>query len=455
MKYTLLNICCTISAIFLCISCEDFLDAELNKSLSTKETIFASDEGATSAMFSVYYDMMSYSKLSGYPEGLFDMAGVGADNLHYYPESGSLYEFETHNIDPENTHVSALWNLMYNLIYQVNAIIEGVNASGSISADTKDQLLGEAKFMRAYFYFYLTELFGDVPLITSTDYNENTSTPRTPREEIDQRILEDLSEALGHLGDDYITSGRIRPNKACAQAMLARVYLFRKDWENAEQKATEVIENPAYHISPVDEAFLKDSEETIWQLKPVIPTYGTPEGYNYILTATPRNTVLTEALIRSFEENDLRLHHWIGTFTGDTGTFYYPYKYKVRTKGDTEEWIEYSKVFRLSEQYLIRAEARVQLGKLDEARADLNVVRNRAEIGKTGEQEPLDLLASIAVERRHELFAEWGHRWLDIKRELSPSGVLTDPDKKLWPIPQDEFYRNPGLGDQNPGYPLY
>jgi hypothetical protein len=123
--------------------------------------------------------------------------------------------------------------------------------------------------------------------------------------------------------------------------------------------------------------------------------------------------------------------------------------------------VEYSTVMRLPEQYLIRAEARAMQGRLSGAIKDLDVVRSRAGLELLADMEPdMDgegLLEEIMDQRKKELFAEWGHRWLDLKRSGRATEVL-GPIKPLWqdtdilfPIPEEERGKNPNLS-QNNGY---
>ncbi len=153
---------------------------------------------------------------------------------------------------------------------------------------------------------------------------------------------------------------------------------------------------------------------------------------------------LSKWVMDSFEAGDQRKMQWIDTaFVGGADTFYYPYKYKVAEAN--APLTEYFSVFRLSEQYLIRSEAEVKLGELDNATSDLNVVRNRAGIGNSSASTDAELLASIMNERKVELFTEWGHRWLDLKRTNAVDEIMSVvvPEKggswqstdQLYPIP--------------------
>jgi hypothetical protein len=170
---------------------------------------------------------------------------------------------------------------------------------------------------------------------------------------------------------------------------------------------------------------------------------------------------LSSSLLGSFEQGDKRFTSWVDS-TNYSGIVYYsPYKYKIGSAQASPggDYLEYYMVLRLAEQFLIRSEARVNLNNLTEAISDLNKIRQRAGLNllpnTLAKQEVLD---AIEKERRIELFAEWGHRWLDLKRWGKADAVL-GPVKgsnwqitdKLYPIPQSELIVNPNLM-QNPGY---
>src|SRR5262249_9182339 len=133
----------------------------------------------------------------------------------------------------------------------------------------------------------------------------------------------------------------------------------------------------------LNNVFLKNSKETIWQIATPLPSssnLNTVDGYNYILQGAPAtggalSQTLSTQLLNSFEANDQRKINWVGSKTAGGNTYYFPYKYKVYTSSTISE---YTMVLRLAEQYLIRAEARAQLGNTTGAVADLNVIRRRA-----------------------------------------------------------------------------
>src|SRR6202035_135276 len=184
-------------------------------------------------------------------------------------------------------------------------------------AAVKQQLTGEAKFIRAFCYFYLTNLFGDVPLILSSCYTGNALASRTARQLVYAQISTDLTDAQVELSDQYLlgdnTQGaeRVRPNKSAATALLARVNLFLGNWSQAISQATTVISQNEYNlVYNLDSVFLANSREAIWQLKPVYsPNTASWEGYVYILNAAPSGPLgvaLNAGLANAFESGDKR-----------------------------------------------------------------------------------------------------------------------------------------------------
>ena len=146
----------------------------------------------------------------------------------------------------------------------------------------------------------------------------------------------------------------------------------------------------------------------------------------------------------------------MGSVNDGTDTYYFPFKYKLDTNSGTSQ--EYSIIFRLDEQYLIRAEARVHLGKLAEAKNDINKIRQRATLTNTSSSTPEELSQAVLQERRVELFTEFGHRWFDLKR-TGKAGTVLSVIKPAWkdrdnllPLPASELLANSHLLPQNQGY---
>ncbi|WP_316834905.1 RagB/SusD family nutrient uptake outer membrane protein [Pedobacter nutrimenti] len=460
--------CLTLIFVTLLSGCEKLVTVPDPVTQLVSNSVYSNDATAAAVLTGIYGKMSGdYDMASGYT-GVSLLMGLASDELTGYTTDLTQSAFYTNRF----AGGADFWNAPYQYIFVANAALDGVNNSTTISASLKQQLLGEAKFMRAFMYFYLVNLYGDVPLVLGTDYKVNAVVTRTAKETVYAQIVQDLIDAQQRLSDDYrapdnkTTTERIRPNKGAATALLARVYLYMGKFPEAESEASLLINNAGKYnlVQDLNNVFLKNSNEAIWQLYPSTPGYNTQDGVHFVLTDAPdnyTNTVsISPSLISSFEAGDSRRSNWVGSITVDKKTtYYYPFKYKLYNYGDPVN--EYVMVFRLAEQYLIRAEARAQQNNIAGAQADLNMIRNRAKLPNTSANTKSDLLSAVLQERRIELFTEMGNRWFDLKRSnlldqvmsvITPlkGGVWTS-DRKLLPIPLTELQRNFNL-TQNPGY---
>jgi starch-binding outer membrane protein, SusD/RagB family len=451
-----LSLICLLTVLF---SCRKLAEVETPGHLVLSEVVFSTDAGALSALTGIYSEMAATQNT--FVNGLATLyGGLCADELTYYTP-GFRDEFSANEITLLNHGIleSQFWNQAYRYIYTANSCMEGARKATTLSPAVANTIEGEAKFIRAFCYFYLVNYFGDVPLVTTTDYRANATLARAPLAEVYEQIIRDLKDAKQLLGTAYAGTERTRPNRWTAAALLARVYLYRQNWSEAATEATAVISQPAYTlVSDPNNVFLKNSTEAIWQLQTVNPVLNTFEGSAIVpATASAAPTyLLTPGLYQSFENGDRRKDAWTTTRTYQGNTMYYPFKYKV--SGSNKPQTEYYMIIRLAELYLIRAEARAEQGDNDGALADVNVLRARAGLpeltGLTNEQ----LKTATQTERRLELFAEWSHRWFDLKRTGRATEVLAplksstwQPTDVLWPIPQNQLLLNPSL-TQNPGY---
>lgn len=422
----------------------------------------------------------------------------GASSIGY---TTGLYTDEFSNINPNNptnlayytdavvaANTGAMWSTLYKQIYNANLTIEGVTASNTLTY--KQQWLGEAYFLRALCYFYLTNYYGDVVIATSSDYTINKDLARSPKTEAYKLIVADLIRAQGLLSNDYkdatgiTTTSKGRPNKLTATALLARTYLYTGDWVNAEAQANSVISSGTYTLLPatdIDKVFLAASAETIFNF--VSTTFNQDyNAYNAnMLPVIPYNNLswngiaasVSPSLLGAFEKNavtladDRRKTYWLRASTMSASTTtpvvpaqvrYFPNKYKSTVIG-----AENIVMFRLAEQYLIRAEARAMQNNLTGAEADIDMIRNRAGLtaGTAGSQ--ADMIKAIMQERRIEFFSEEGNRFFDLKRTgtidavmnvVAPAkgvGAKWNSFKQYFPITSTDVLANPKL-TQTPGY---
>jgi hypothetical protein len=443
------------------ISCKKFIEVSPPKTQLTTATVFQDDQTANSAVAGLYSNMYHLNSVESTFGGLqlTINPGLTADEL-YKPASPTNPYFQN-SIPSSDGDISQAWQGFYTTIYDANSILEGLQASSTLSSSMKNQLSGEALFVRAFCHFYLVNIFGDIPLIITTNVDETSSVPRSPASTIYKQVVADLLQAQNLLETDYSFSKaeRVRANKWAATALLAKVYLYTGDWTNAEIQSGSVINQTSLYslITDLNTVFLQNSSEAIWQFL----TYG-GAGYTTLgveLLPNDPTTVPSYAisnwLLNAFEPNDLRKSSWLNSYLINGQTYYVPFKYKQGMATDANG--EYDMVLRLSEQYLIRAEARAELGKIDEAASDINIIRQRAGLSDVTVTDKSSVLLAVEHERQCELFTEWGHRWLDLKRTGRISEVLgaEKPSWKnsaaLFPIPQVELSKNPAL-TQNPGY---
>ena len=440
---------------FLIISCEK-LEVETPDHLLIGETVFTDAKTVEAAILGLYANLRDKVLLTGSIKGMSNVLGNYADEITYVSSYGLAEEqFYRNNLLASNESISEIWNESYNSIYAANAILEGVTDSEYFTEEQSNVFTGEALFVRALVHFYLLNLFGDVPYITSTNHLENKSASRLPENEVYVLILADLQRAHSLLPEFDISGEHLRPNKYVVAALMARCYLYTEQWSLAEEYATEVIENNGWE-SALENVFHKSSQSTIWQFSPNYNGDPTQEAETFIVFfAPPSERILSDEVFEDFEEGDLRKEVWVGEVSDDSQIFYFPFKYKVGPGENNSS--EYSIVFRMAEQLLIRAEARTKLGNLAGAQADLNKIRLRAGLSETLATSESELLDAILRERRVELFTEHGHRFFDLKRTGNLDNVLGykpgwNTSDMLFPIPEKELLLNPNLLPQNNGY---
>ena len=440
---------------FTTFSCEDFVEIDPPTTEITTEALFEDRTAIVAALNGLYSEILATPN-NMFNAGLEIFTGTASGEFINYSSDRSNTEFALNDLQPDNIIVNNnFWTFAYQIINQANLLIEGISGASFIDPRI-DQALGEALFMRAFTHFYLVNLFGEVPYVSTTGIATNNSIGKTSVALIYENITADLTRAQFLMMADYSfvsNEERVRPNRGAATALLARVYLYLEDWANAEVQATQVIDNDLYALDTVlNDVFKPASPEAIWQLIPNTPGINTNQGFRFLLDfILPGDGLVTTSmsndLVNTFDPSDNRLSSWVGTRDSGEETFYYPFKYKefFRT-GDLPD--EYTVVFRLAEQYLIRSEARTRQNNISGAREDLNIIRNRAGLGDTPASDQPSLLDAIMQERKVELFAEWGHRWLDLKRNGRIDRELSNLPEKGGRSDKTTPAEVPGKSDQ-------
>jgi hypothetical protein len=441
-------------------SCEDFVEVDTPNHQLPVTMVFENQETARSAMLGIYYQLFrSVDFSNGHSSSVTALAGLSAGTLAPLDATNTVYtEFMQHEVLPQNPNNLKLWSSAYQTVYMVNSFLEGLEAADSLPEELTNQLRGEALFVRGFTYFYLRQLYGKAPLIVTSDYRINASATSNTPEEILTQILADLKIAESLLSDAYSHQERTYVNRYVVKALLARIALYEENWELALQYSSEVIAHTAlYNLeASLNDVFLANSQEAIWQISPLGGGNSTTNTHEWtIFSSTFPRLRLTTGFENNFETGDLRKEYWIEQPENST---YRPFKYKAGNTGSAIT--EYSMVLRLAEQYFIRAEAQAQLGNMPAAIADLDHIRARAGVSLIAQTQPSitkeDFLILLLEERHRELFSEWGHRWLDLRRTQRAAATFGDspfwePTDELYPIPEEERIKNPNL-TQNPGY---
>jgi tetratricopeptide (TPR) repeat protein len=367
-------------------------------------------------------------------------------------------------------YVQGAWYAMYQVIANANLAIAGGESLPPTTAI--DQLLGELYAVRALAHFDLVRLFAQpynftddashlgVPVITVQE-SSIMEPPRDTVRRVYEQIITDLNKALSLMNVNQ-KPGRMVP--AAVNTLLAKVYLYMGDWEQAEYYASQAITGPFIllgtnnYVSSWNADF---SSESLFELVNLATENAGVDGLGYLYDQSGYGEALATAdLYNLYSTTDVRRSLiQVGV---RNGTFENPAYFVRKYLGQTAN----IKVLRLSDAYLIRAEARAELGKTDAAKTtlaqqDLNTIVKRADasaadITLTGD----DLIDRILIERRKE-FAFEGHRLFDLTRRKKEvrhirSGdditTYTYPNNRfIMPIPFKEMNANDNMV-QNPGW---
>jgi hypothetical protein len=435
-------------------SCDNALDVDLPSNQLSSESVYSTETTAEAAVNGIYQSMVA----DFYYNRVHSVLGETADEL--VPRTGIANIYSSNEIPETDGTINSNWGELYKIIYNANNVIEGITKSTTLNATKSKNWIAEAKFLRAYSYFYLTNLWGNVPLVLTTNVDVSALLPQSSQEVVYAQIVLDLTDASKDLPTDYknYKNERIRATKWAAETLLARVNLYLGKWTEAAAHATAVINQTGSYkiitgLEHDNSPFISDNDEAILQ----IPYFNVDYTYEGSSVFTTGGALLLRKGNALFETGDARKTNWTIDIKDRNGVFLgiAPYKYQ---NGFDSSPIERSTLLRLAELYLIRAEARVKSNDITGAQQDINVIRNRALLGSTTLTDPNQLLDLIALERQREFFAENGHRWLDLKRTGKLDETLSVLSDKIWkssdslyPIPDEAIRSNPFL-IQNTGY---
>ncbi|TCC95752.1 RagB/SusD family nutrient uptake outer membrane protein [Pedobacter hiemivivus] len=436
----------------LFVSCGKFLDVEPKKSTSDEVTI-VDENSAKTAVRGIYNQLQS----DGYYGYSFQILGFfSGDNIRYTGSQTVNNQLTNHNVKSDLAVLATSWTAIYNTINRANNVIAKVPQLATTATFTpaiKNQLIGEAYFIRALAYFDLTRTWGGVQLILTptTSPNDRPSIQRSSVAETYAQVLKDLIAAEDLLPE---TTNRIRATKKTVWALKARFYLYQNNWPEAEKYAGKIIDDKTNYtlLNPYKSFFANNASatsESVLELYYNINVTNT-QAYNWQPSAkggvgwirpTDKIAELLSDPAIGGDRKALVEKQVINGADNWFGNLYY------RTNGTDPAFL-----IRLAELYLIRAEARAQQENPDGARDDLNEIRKRSNVGilTTGTKE--QVLLAIENENRLE-FALENHRWYDLIRTNRAKDVLgiADANKLRLPIPYSQTLIDPNLAP-NPGY---
>ncbi len=404
-----------------------------------------------------------------------------------------MQAMENYSFNSSNSLVRDTYNTLFQGVVTANEAL--VLLSSMEEGPKRDQLVAEAQFLRALYYFRLVRCYGGVSKITSVLAEDAAVPARATTEEIYQLIETDLKDAIAKLPtkSDYLANGGLgRATRGAAQGYLAKVYLYQKKWADVLSMTEAVLSNSSYDLStPIDKIFTEAQEngkESLFEVQADITDVldaGSQYGQIQGIRGTPNYgwgfNNPSQKLVDAFESGDPRKLTTViisgtvmpdGLDLGAGYTQVNPY-YNMKTyhwlseredkgrNGDQGKWIN-DRLLRTADVVLMHAEAANELGNTTEALDKLEMVRARARNGNSSvlprvtTTNQSELRAAIQHERRVELAMEHERyfdliRWGLAEKELGSLGWVAGKHE-VYPIPQEEIDKSEGSLVQNPGY---
>ena len=446
-----------------------------------------------------------YSTLQSYPVYQFYLSETRSDNLYAVSPTGVRAYDPINAFDRSlatNTIIADNWNTDFTGIFRANTVLDQLTSEVVPDAATLDRLKGEAKFLRAFFYFDLVRTYGKVPVFNRVyTPTETLEVPRAPVAEVYNLILADLIEATTLLPDSYGSDSLGKVTSWAAKAILGQVYLTRSgptygiegpgldsdEYNLALEQFNDIIENGPFGFAD-DYARIFDynnehNEEIIFNIEYLsggvgvgaeYPSVPVPDGYLRVNSVGFSNgetaKQVSADLINTYEEEDIRADlDILQGYTDQNGNFnpvpfYTKYLNLDRAGQDRFDWGLNYPLIRYTDIITMKAEAILMGGTGTQAEVDaaVNAIRDRAGLTPIAGVD----LTTLLQEKRLE-FAGESRRWYDLVRTGTVVNTINswieiedvqnrmqtmDENQILFPVPSSQITVKENLYDQNPGY---
>ncbi len=484
-KYNLIIV--LLIGMLMSVSCKKSFLQEAPRTVTINDLINNPRDGAQRLIGSVYSKLYDWEVHSFSWIGITSITSDDADKGSDLGDSGTDKDLmDGWTFDPTNLSFDEVWSGNFEGIGRATYVLKFIPAM-NIAAQDKDRYIGEAKLLRAYFYWNLVRTFGGVPKIDhvlESQADIQSSSIRASATEIYAFIEEDLNDAIAKLPVTISASENGRVSKGAARALLAKVSLYQQKWGQAKAMCDAIITGGQYALLPNVAIIWREvgefSSESIWEVN-AIGTTPNKGVSGYFLVQAPRgpgglgwgfNTPTTD-LYNAFEPGDQRRAAtimqrgqtlWDGYIVNSGApNQYYNYKSYVSKTMETFNGDDYNtnknlRLFRYGEILLIKAEAENELNDTTASKNALNQLRVRAGLGPINAINKTTLRNNIYRERRVEMAFEHD-RMFDLRRTGRASAVLQalgkpyiSPKHDLFPIPQHQIDLSAGRITQNPGY---
>ncbi len=461
-------------------ACQNILDKEPLGILDTGsffQTANDAEQAVNAAYGPLLFSNANNNFYWAFAELPSDEAVVGGDGSR-----PGLTELDFFTYTPRTEEFNDFWKLNYQGIAQCNTVLEKI-AGIQMDATLKNRISGEAYFLRAYYYFLLTQVYGNVPLLIKVTPPDELKVPATAKDEIYRQIISDCDLAATLLPKQYAGKDVGRATQGAAYALAAKTHLYQKNWNGVLGYVTKVKDLNIYAlVADYQDNFRENTQnntESVWEIQHTNLELGVGNSLNQWWSSKKFSggygfAEVTQAYYDSFEADDPRRKFTIASNNEDyfgvvyknsfASTRHSPRKYMQADSSLTQKAdgdINYTAI-RYADVLLWEAEALAELGRVSDAQVPLEQVRARARAQATNPATALppvtttDQTAMIEAVR-HERSVELGfemHRFYDLLRWGIAAQKVTDfqvGKHELFPIPQTELDLNPAL-QQNPGY---